>query len=113
MKGDAGQLAALWGEQFEAVTLVWSLHHMADPVATLREVYRVLKPKGKVLIGDWVVGDGQERGVCFRFTTREIQQFLRETGFQRIGAEWIEPCLVLVIGEKNGASVSSRDTGHR
>ena len=113
MKGDAGQLAALWGEQFEAVTLVWSLHHMADPVATLREVYRVLKPKGKVLIGDWVVGDGQEREGCFRFTTGEIQQFLRETGFQGIGAEWIEPGLVFVIGEKNGATVSSGDTGQR
>lgn len=106
MQGDAGQLAALWGEQFEAVTLVWSLHHMADPEVTLREVHRILKPGGKVLIGDWVVGDGQERGTCIKFTMQEIQQFLRGAGFQGIDVEWIEPGLVLVTGEKNGNSVS-------
>ncbi len=106
MRGDAGQLAALWGEQFDAVTLVWTLHHMADPEATLREVHRILKPGGKVLIGDWVVSEGEERGDCFRFTAVEIERFLARAGFQNINAEWIEPYLVLVVGERNGNSAS-------
>ncbi|MBM3187717.1 MAG: class I SAM-dependent methyltransferase [Chloroflexi bacterium] len=101
MQGDAGQLAALWGEQFDAATLVWTLHHVADPQMILRQVGRVLRSGGKVLIGDWVVGEGQERGECFRFTAEEIEQLLDGAGFQNIAVEWIEPFLVLVTGEKS------------
>jgi hypothetical protein len=35
MKGDVGQLAALWNNKLGAVTLVWTLHHAADPEETL------------------------------------------------------------------------------
>jgi len=49
VQGDAGQLAALWSERFEAVTLVWTLHHVADPEAILREIHHILKPGGRVL----------------------------------------------------------------
>jgi len=106
MKGDVSQLAALWKNKLGAVTLVWTLHHVADPEETLRGIHRVLKPGGKVLVGDWVVGDGQEKGICFKFTSRQIQQFLIRAGFEGIDVEWIEPELVLIIGEKNGSSAS-------
>jgi ubiquinone/menaquinone biosynthesis C-methylase UbiE len=114
VQGDAGQLAALWGEQFEAVTLVWTLHHVADPQVILRQVGRILKPGGKVLVGDWVVGEGQEKGDCFEFTAGEIERFLAGAGFQNISVEWIEPYLVLVAGEKNGNSSSEeKESGER
>ena len=100
MQGDAGQLAALWGAQFDAVTFVWTLHHMADPEAILREVHRILKQAGRVLIGDWAVSDGKERGACFRFTAVEIERFLARAGFQNTKVEWVESYLVLVVGEK-------------
>ena len=114
MQGDAGQLAALWGEQFEAATLVWTLHHVADPQAILRQVGRILRPGGRVLVGDWVVGEGQQRGDCFKFTAEEIERFLTGAGFQNIDVEWIEPYLVLVIGEKNRNSASEeKECGKR
>ena len=106
MQGDADQLAALGDEQFEAVTLVWTLHHVASPEAILRQVGHILKPDGKVLVGDWVVGEGQERRSCFKFTAVEIERFLTRAGFQNINVEWVEPYLVLVIGEKNESSAS-------
>ena len=114
MQGDAGQLAALWGEQFEAATLVWTLHHVADPQAILRQVGRILRPGGRVLVGDWVVGEGQKRGGCFKFTAGKIERFLTGAGFQNINVEWIEPYLVLVIGEKNRNSASEeKECGKR
>ena len=99
----------LWREQFEAVTLVWTLHHMADPEATLREVYCALKQGGRVLVGDWVLIEGQEAGECFKFTAGEIERLLVGAGFQNVNVEWVEPYLVLVIGEKNGNSASEAD----
>ena len=50
------------------MSLIWTLHHVADPQAILRQVGRMLKPD--------------------------------------VNVEWVEPYLVLVIGEKNGNSVS-------
>lgn len=106
MEGEAGQLAALLGEQFEAATLVWTLHHVDDPEATPRQVGRMLKPGGKVLIGDWVVGEGKRKGDCFRFIATEIERFLTWAGLQNVDLEWVEPYQVLATGEKSAEPVS-------
>ena len=114
MQRDAGRLAALWDEPFEAVTLVWTLHHVADPEATLRGVHRILKPGGRVLIGEWVLRKGQEKGHCFKFAAGEIERFLAKAGFQNVSVEWVESDLVLLIGEKNGNSASEEvENGER
>ena len=94
--GDAQQMTAIQEGQFAAFTL----HHLEAPEAALQEIHRVLRPGGKVFIGDWVVEAGQPRRECYRFTVAEVQQMLETTGFQRIEVELIEPGLVLVIAEK-------------
>jgi SAM-dependent methyltransferase len=86
-----------------------TLHHMADPEATPREVHRILKQGGRVLIGDWMASEGEERGTCFRFTAVEIERFLAKAGLQNINVEWVESYLVLVIGEKNENSASEKE----
>lgn len=39
--------------RFDLVLSVLSLHHLSDPVRGLREMCRVLAPKGKMIIADW------------------------------------------------------------
>lgn len=60
----------------------------------------MLRPGGKILIGDWVVEEGQTRSGCHRFTAREIRQMLEATGFEGIEIEEVEPGLVLMVGGK-------------
>jgi SAM-dependent methyltransferase len=38
------------GQSFDAVTFVWSLHHIGDPVNALREAGRVLRVDGHILV---------------------------------------------------------------
>jgi len=38
---------------FDRVTSVMSFHHFSDPVKGLKEMYRVLKPDGILVIVDW------------------------------------------------------------
>lgn len=86
------------------ITQALILHHVGASKAGLRETLRVLRPGGKVLIADWVVGEVREKGNCFKLTAGEIVRFLARIGFQNINVESIEPYLALVVGEKNGNS---------
>ena len=83
------------------MTLVWALHHVDDPKAILQQARRTLKAGGIALIGEWVVGGGQKKGDCFRFTATEIEGFLTRAGFQNVDLEWVDPYLVLATGEKS------------
>jgi len=94
------QRIAFKGDHFEAVILTYSLHHVEEPLIALREIHRILKPGGRVLIGDWVAAEDQSRSGCFRFTLPEMRQMPQAAGFQRVEVEQIEPGLVLVVGEK-------------
>ncbi|MHA1581793.1 MAG: class I SAM-dependent methyltransferase [Candidatus Baldrarchaeia archaeon] len=38
---------------FDRVSSIMSFHHFSDPVRSLKEMYRVLKPGGILVIADW------------------------------------------------------------
>lgn len=63
-----GQALDLPGAQFDAVILHLILAVIPDPVACIREVERVLKPGGRVVIFDKFVPDADEPGLGRRIT---------------------------------------------
>ena len=52
LRDDGEVLGRLADGSFGAVTLVFVLHHMADPVAGLRAAWRVLRSGGRVLVAE-------------------------------------------------------------
>ncbi|MGB3292729.1 MAG: class I SAM-dependent methyltransferase [Phormidesmis sp.] len=96
-------------ESFDAVIFAHVLEHLAEPVETLREMVRVLKP-GAPLIGS-VTRKGlgqalmalrwQNRG----YTANQLGSFLRSSGLEAVrsfsyGAGWSKWMCIAVIGIK-------------
>jgi ubiquinone/menaquinone biosynthesis C-methylase UbiE len=99
VKGDGRQIG-FKSDHFEAVIMMFTLHHIDETGPALREVYRVLKPRGRLLVCDWVVtSDDQDRSGCYRFTLGEIRRMVQEAKFQRVEVKQVDPGLVLVVGE--------------
>ncbi|MGB5973639.1 MAG: class I SAM-dependent methyltransferase, partial [Nodosilinea sp.] len=94
---------------FDAVIFAHVLEHMAEPVETLREMIRVLKP-GAPLIGSVTrKGLGQalmslhwhNRG----YTSNQIDSFLQATGLEAVnsfdyGAGWSKWMCLAAVGVK-------------
>ena len=97
---DARQIA-IRDDHFEAVIMTFSLHHIEETQAALKEIHRILEPGGMALIGEWMVEDeGQPRDGCFRFTFEEMKQMMWEITFQQVEVEKIETDMVLVVAVK-------------
>ena len=61
LQDDGEVLGRLGDGRFGAVTLVFVLHHMADPGAGLRAAWRVLGPGGRLLVAE-MLPKGPEAG---------------------------------------------------
>lgn len=84
----AGDLAALPIDDatLDAAVVYLVLHHLSDPAIVLREVHRVLKPGGRVLLVDMTRHDREEYRqqmghVWFGFDEKQLTAWLRDAGF--------------------------------
>lgn len=87
---------------FDVVTLWATVEHLADPLGTLREIYRVLKPGGIILITTGEVEgilDRLSTGLCYwyeppahlyYFSISTMGTMLQQAGFQVLRVQGVE-----------------------
>ncbi len=105
---------------FDAVTLTHVVEHLHDPVATLRQCYRILRPGGKLWIatpnlnspGHSLFGENW-RGLepprhLVLFTWHSLEQALLKAGF-RSRVERIVSCNAPVVFSASVALATGRD----
>jgi ubiquinone/menaquinone biosynthesis C-methylase UbiE len=85
LQADAGALPFA-GKSFDAVTCLEALEFMWDPAAVIREMGRVLRPGGVLLVSSRVGLDARllPGRLCGR---GKMERFLRRTGFEAIETE--------------------------
>lgn len=83
---------ALFDESLDAITINMALHHVVNPEEAIKEMYRVLKYKGKVVISDVYEHNGQwareeMHDEWLGFSDIQIIQWLDSAGFKNITIE--------------------------
>ena len=76
-------------QRLDVATLMLVLHHVPEPDKALAEVARVLKPGGRVIIGDMLPHDResyrQQMGhIWLGFSDQHVRRLLSDAGFGRI-----------------------------
>lgn len=89
LKVDARALNSTIDRMFEVAVSVYALHEYEEALQVLREVRKVLKPEGKVLLVDFIKGSTAERLWSERYyTPTEIESMMRMAGFGEIELEF-------------------------
>ncbi len=97
---------------FEFVTCVNSFHHHADSIQSLKEMKRVLKPGGKVILSDGCLdgffrhtvfkiesSNGKE-GKVYRYTKGQTKDLFIQAGFINISQHYSLYFNLITVGEK-------------
>ena len=109
VKGDAHRAAQYFpDEKFDAVTMIYTLHHLKQPLSALRELRKILQPNGQVLVVDLVFNKDEGKEECRKYSVGDILQMMMETQYRPIRVEELEPGLVLVTaGNDYGKEASA------
>jgi ubiquinone/menaquinone biosynthesis C-methylase UbiE len=90
MKGDAENLSFLPVRKFDAVVSMYVLHELEQPLRVLREVKKVLRNGGKVIVVDFPKGSIAQNiwGEKY-YTPQEIENLFKEAGFNQLKIEFL------------------------
>jgi len=82
----------LFDESLDAITINMALHHIVKPKESIKEMYRVLKQNGRVVISDVYKHDGEwakeeMHDEWLGFSENEIREWLENAGFKNIEIE--------------------------
>lgn len=109
LKGDVRHLD-FPDNHFDAAILCYTLHHIEDPPAALEELRRVLREGGLMVVTEYEVKEGTERGDCYRFTVAELTEMVSQAGFEQVCLERAESDLLLVARNmKTRANIDKKD----
>lgn len=97
ISGDA-QSTKFENSSFEAVTIVFSLHHMENPGLALKEMSRILKRDGKLIIVDYVIK--KRKSKCRKYIVEQVNKLLINSGFVNIKIEEPEYGCIYVTAKK-------------
>ena len=101
VKSDAGHLDVFDDNFFGGVVSVYTLHEFEDPLVVLKEIGRVLKTGGKVVIVDFIKGGDAERLWGERYYTRtEIKFMLKDAGFKEAKVSFLYKDVILISALK-------------
>jgi len=103
LEGDARHLEFADG-RFDAVILSYSLHHIEDGPAALREIRRVLRPSGTIVVCEHELTEGETPGGCHQFTLAGLTKCIVEAGFEDVRWERSDGD-ILLFGEKQEAGL--------
>lgn len=101
VKTDASHLDTFGNERFGGVVSVYTLHEFEEPLVALREIGRVLKTGGKLLIVDFVRGGEAERLWGERYyKPAEIESMLEDADFREARTSFLYKDVALVSALK-------------
>ena len=97
VKSDASHLDVFGDEFFGGVVSVYTLHEFEDPLIVLKEIGRVLKTGGIVVIVDFIKGGDAERLWGERYyTPTEIKFMLDDAGFKEAKMSFLYKDVILI-----------------
>lgn len=96
---------------FQVVTCLNSFHHYENPEKVLKEIYRVLKYEGKIIIGEISINDFFKKlinrilpytssGDVRIYSSNEIKEIFNQKGFIFIKEKFIFPSLKVYLFKK-------------
>lgn len=91
IKADAKKLVFLADSSIEAAVCMWALHEFSDAAASLREIRRVLRPQGELVLIEFPK-DSLARKLWDEsyWTPAEMRSLLRHNGFDSVHVRLIE-----------------------
>lgn len=100
---------AFQSHQIDIVTMNMALHHMIDPNQIIKEMYRLLKGKGLVVISDVMKHQGEwakeeMHDVWLGFSRNQIENWLSNNGF--VDIEFIETDYQAVATSNKGELIN-------